>query len=160
MSEPWTEERRGAIGDFLGRVHADIRRGLESTLEELDGVIRGGSPTAPAAVALRAQLAMHCIAVCDLLTHHHEHEDDAFGPLERHMPELSPAIARLRQEHHVVAEAIAELRELISGFEAGERTAAEVRDDVARLTADLEKHFAYEEAQLIPPLNRLGEQVA
>jgi hemerythrin-like domain-containing protein len=94
--------------------------------------------------------------MCDLLSHHHLHEDDAFGHLERDLPQLVPAIRRLRQEHEAVARSLEELRELLARFEAGEVSAARVRDDVVRLTESLEDHFTYEEEQLVPALNAAG----
>jgi hemerythrin-like domain-containing protein len=37
--------------------------------------------------------------------YHHPREDAAFGILERRMPELAPALMRLRQQHRVIARA-------------------------------------------------------
>ncbi|MER6772858.1 hemerythrin domain-containing protein [Streptomyces bacillaris] len=153
MPQSPTEERTQAAGDFLLRVHADLRRELAAVRKEFDDAIAGRPTSPPPGPGLRAQLSFHCLAVCDLLTGHHTHEDGAFAYFEQEMPQLAPAIARLREEHEVVARSLTELRELLARFDGGEIGPEEVRDEVVRLTANLEEHFTYEEEQLIPVLN-------
>ncbi|MER7815535.1 hemerythrin domain-containing protein [Streptomyces sp. NPDC087659] len=153
MPESQTGERAQAAGDFLLRVHADLRRELATIRRDLEDVV-AGRPVKPAPQpGIRAQLAFHCLAVCDLLSGHHTHEDGAFGYFKEQFPQLGPAIDRLTEEHEVVARSLTELRALVASFEAGEAEPEAVLQEVIRLTADLEEHFTYEEEQLIPVLN-------
>jgi hemerythrin-like domain-containing protein len=48
---------------------------------------------------------------CDQV--HHPREDVAFERLAKHRPELAPALARLRQEHRIIAQAGEALRGLL-----------------------------------------------
>ncbi|EWC63340.1 hypothetical protein UO65_1338 [Actinokineospora spheciospongiae] len=149
MTEPQNDERPPSPGDFLCRVHADLRRSLAIIRGQFDDAAADPVPRPE----LRAGLTTGCLQMCDLLTRHHLHEDDDFGRLEAYFPQLAPAIRRLRAEHEDVAGALADLRALLARFEVGEVGADRIRDDVVRLTTALQAHFDYEEAQLVPVLN-------
>lgn len=153
MPEPQNDDRRQAAGDFLCRVHADLRSSIAILRRQLDDTLAGHAPADPPKPDLRAQLALGCLRMCDLLSDHHLHEDADFGHLERHFPNLVPAIRRLREEHVAVAGLLDELRELLRRFSAGEVGAEVIRDEFVRLGSGLEEHFAYEEEQLVPVLN-------
>jgi hemerythrin HHE cation binding domain-containing protein len=156
MTEPQNDDRRRAAGDFLCRVHADLRSSISVLRQQLDDTLAGRPAADPPKPDLRAQLALGCLRMCDLLSDHHLHEDEDFGHLERHFPQLVPAVRRLRDEHEAVARSLDELRELLGRFAAGEVGAEVVRDEFARLSTGLEDHFAYEEEQLVPLLNAVS----
>ncbi|MET7396367.1 hemerythrin domain-containing protein [Dactylosporangium sp. NPDC005572] len=118
---------------------ADIHNGLRADLDRL----RSGE-------ALPARLADHCLAFCAALTAHHTGEDTlAFPYLDDASPDLKPTLDRLRREHSVVADRIRELRALSA---ADPRA---LRDRLDTLAAELDEHFRYEEAMLIPAIEAL-----
>lgn len=117
-------EQVARAGDMLVHIHAELRRAL--------ALARAGAP--------------ECLAFCGALRGHHTHEDDTFPRIEQLYPQLSPVLARLRQEHETVARRIRELQGLI---DAG----TDVSEDLDRLAAEMEAHFAYEEEHLVPVLN-------
>ncbi|MFF4616776.1 nitroreductase/quinone reductase family protein [Nonomuraea jabiensis] len=121
-------ERLEAFGDELARIHDHLRGELAK--------VRRGAP----ADDLRA----HCLAFCDAMTFHHNGEDRvAFPHLEKLFPELKEPLDRLRAEHAVIAELVAELRRA-----PGPAT-------LERIAGEMEAHFSYEEQQLVPVLNSL-----
>lgn len=129
-------ERNHAIGEQLLRHHDDLRRVLADLRAEVDG----GTPT------LHRELLTRCLTFCDSLRLHHIREDGAFTAFETRFPELTPAVDRLRQEHHVVARTLTELQSL------AEDDPNRLRAELERLTTSLEEHFTYEEEQLLPAL--------
>lgn len=89
--------------------------------------------------------------MCQGLHVHHSREDEYMFPaLEHRYPELAPVMARLRDEHAVVARLLGELQELLR---AEDVAPAELLSEVERLTGELETHLDYEEEQLVPLLN-------
>ncbi|MFK4066412.1 nitroreductase/quinone reductase family protein [Streptomyces sp. NPDC029674] len=138
--------RHRAIADHLVRVHGELRRELAAVREEA-AQHPTGTPTRPLR-PLGQQLSRHCLTLCGALHEHHTNEDNAFAQLERQFPELSPAVARLRAEHEVVARTLGELEALLAAPDA----AVDLVAELDKLTSDLEEHFAYEEEQLLPSL--------
>lgn len=130
-------DRHSAAGEQLLRAHSELRRELRR--------IRAGLGPAE----LGRDLLTHCLTFCDNLGTHHSREDGAFTRFETEFPQLVPALERLRQEHRVVAETLAELRDLLSRGDA-----PGVRTELDQLAARLEDHFDYEEEQLLPALYR------
>lgn len=130
-------------GDSLKAVHDGFRRELALIRKEV----------ASSGAGLGAQLRINCLNICAQLHHHHTIEDDAMFPtVDRHHPELSAAMARLRGEHATLARLLEELGALLSeGSDDLDRLGAEVN----RLTAQVEAHLDYEEETLIPVLNAL-----
>ncbi|WP_330186269.1 hemerythrin domain-containing protein [Dactylosporangium sp. AC04546] len=117
---------------------AHIHNGLRADLDRL----RSGE-------ALPARLADHCLAFCSALTAHHTGEDGlAFPYLEDASPDLKPTLDRLRREHSVVADRIRELRLLSTDPHA-------LRERLDTLAGELDAHFRYEEAMLIPAIDAL-----
>jgi deazaflavin-dependent oxidoreductase (nitroreductase family) len=138
--------RNRAIGEYLVRVHDELRGELATVRKEVDEFLGGRT----VAVRLGKQLSTHCLAFCDALRVHHTREDGAFTEFEKQFPELRPALDRLRREHHVVAGTLTELQALLANL--GATDADRVRDELERLASGLEEHFAYEEEQLLPAL--------
>nr|WP_018220003.1 nitroreductase family deazaflavin-dependent oxidoreductase [Salinispora pacifica] len=102
---------------------------------------------------LGAQLRINCLALCGGLGHHHRSEDDQLLPVvARHHPELADAVRRLREEHAAMDALLQQLQQVVG---AADVDRASVRTEVDRLTAAVEAHLDYEEAQLLPVLAAL-----
>lgn len=136
--------RTRALGDQLRLIHADLRADLAELRRGFDGP--------PAGSGGAAQLRRHCLAFCDAIGAHHTGEDTlGFPRLEQQVPELAPVVVRLRAEHVRVAELQHRLREAVES----DTDAEQQRRLVHRLTDELERHFDYEEEQLVASLNAL-----
>jgi deazaflavin-dependent oxidoreductase (nitroreductase family) len=134
-------ERAAGLGAQLRAIHD----GLRSDLADLRAQLADGHQGA----RLSPSLQQHCLTFCGSVAAHHDRESAAFPDLERRFPELGPGLQRIRAEHVVVARIVGELRDLLAG--GTERDA--MRAGIDRLAAELDVHFAYEEAQLVPALN-------
>ncbi|MEW2357973.1 nitroreductase/quinone reductase family protein [Spirillospora sp. NPDC029432] len=142
-----------AIGDELVRIHETLRRDLASLREEAEAYLGGGAATARRP-DLAEQLRARCLGFCDVLGEHHGNEETrGFPLLERHYPELAPVLDRLRREHTAVTGMKNELAALFAGI--GTADPGRVRAELDRVTAGLEAHYAYEEAELVTALNAL-----
>jgi hemerythrin-like domain-containing protein len=128
-------DRIAAWGDELIKLHDGFRRDLAALRESrMDA----------------ADLRTHCLAFCDALHAHHEGEDGALFPhLATEHPELAGVLARLRQEHQVVAALMNEIRRLL------DHDRSRIQAELDRLTAKLEAHLDHEEQQLVPVLNTM-----
>ncbi|GEC02918.1 cation-binding protein [Streptomyces spinoverrucosus] len=154
-------ERTKAIGEFLLRVHGELRQELATLLEEVDAHVAAPGSAGPgraapgrAAPVLGSRLATHCLSFCTALHGHHTNEDGAFTDFERRFPELAPAIAHLRREHTAVARTVTGIESLVRKLTAPAATGdvEKLRIELGSLAADLEAHFAYEEKRLLPAL--------
>nr|WP_192756578.1 nitroreductase/quinone reductase family protein [Actinopolymorpha pittospori] len=150
-------ERNQAIAAELLRVHADLRDELARIRVEADAhqtsppsPPSSQSPSTPSDLGL--QLRQHCLAFCDALHLHHTNEDGAFPSFEKQFPALAPTLDRLRAEHHVVAESLAELRTILTDLAAGTGEADALRKRLEHLAEELEAHFTHEEEQLVRAL--------
>jgi iron-sulfur cluster repair protein YtfE (RIC family) len=143
--------RNRAIGEELLRVHAQLRRDLAAVRHEVGEFLAGRAPAPRPAQPFGEELRAHCLTFCDALATHHTREDGAFSGIEEQFPHLAPALDRLRREHRVVAEALKDLRTLLSELDTTGN--AKIQAELDRLASDLEEHFAYEERQLLPVLN-------
>ncbi|MFD5918872.1 nitroreductase/quinone reductase family protein [Kitasatospora sp. NPDC058201] len=113
----------------------------------------GGGPAADSgnAPALGLQIRQHCLAFCQGLTVHHTGEDQGVFPaLARSHPHLREVLDRLADEHRVVTRLKDELVALVSDIGAAEPE--RFRAELARMSAELEAHLAYEERELLPAL--------
>jgi hemerythrin-like domain-containing protein len=95
--------------------------------------------------APRADLILYCQGFCAALKGHHLSEDKALFPeLSARHPELGPTIAKLVQDHQMIASLLAQLEQALMS--------AASPDELARhldgLSAIMESHFSYEERQL------------
>jgi hypothetical protein len=105
--------------------------------------VQAGADTDPAGGGLLA----HCMAFCTALTAHHEGEDGGlFGELLRVRPDLTGVIAKLTDDHQMIAGILTTVRDLAA--EAA-RATPERRQVIGRelggLAAIMESHFGYEE---------------
>ncbi|MFI7054406.1 hemerythrin domain-containing protein [Streptosporangium canum] len=143
-------ERARAVGDELIAVHARLREQLATVRAQVDAQLN--DPTTALPQLLSTDLKTHCLTFCDALHEHHRGEDRlGFPLLEEHFPELRPALEKLREEHVVVARIYHDLHEALR-----QDNPQRVRADLNRLTAELERHFDYEEEQLVTALNKLS----
>ena len=141
-------ERNQALAAELLKVHADLRHQLARIRVEAGA--HQTSPPSPSDLGL--QLRQHCLAFCDALHLHHTNEDGAFPSFEKQFPALAPTLDRLRAEHHVVAESLAELRTILGDLAAGTGDAEALRKRLEHLAEELEAHFTHEEEQLVRAL--------
>jgi hypothetical protein len=134
-------DRAAGAGAQLRAIHD----GMRSDLAELRARLADGRADAQ----LPPSLLQHCLAFCGSVSAHHDRESAAFPDLERRFPALGPGLRRIRAEHVAVARLVSELRELLDG----EHDRAALRTRVDRVATELEAHFDYEEAQLVPVLD-------
>ncbi|MBS0335667.1 MAG: hemerythrin domain-containing protein [Proteobacteria bacterium] len=88
---------------------------------------------------------------------HHPREDVAFMHLEKHCPDLALVLARLNQEHRVIAHAGETLRDLLQGIVDGAIVSrAEVEVAAATYLVYYGNHIAKEEEDV---LGRAGESL-
>jgi hemerythrin-like domain-containing protein len=131
----------------LTAAHQRLRRALHVTRDALDDALDAGD-----AGRAGADLLLYCHGFCAALSGHHVSEGAALFPeLAARHPGLRPAIAKLVQDHEVIAA-------LLAQFEYA-RTTAATPDELARhldgLSAIMESHFSYEERQLLDALAAL-----
>ena len=100
-------ERMRAVGRQLASIHDDLRAQLAAARTSVDAYLAGTVDADD--VSAKLDLRQHCLAFCDSMHHHHTGEDSlAFPYLAEQLPELRPAIERLRQEHVVVVRIVRE----------------------------------------------------
>ncbi|MEV0400694.1 nitroreductase/quinone reductase family protein [Actinoallomurus sp. NPDC050550] len=142
--------RNRVVGEQLIRHHEDLRAELRDVRARIDDLLAGGpqaaEPDRPADLA--AQLRRHCLTFCYGLQMHHTRENGAFSAFEEEFPHLVPVIERLRAEHQVMEQALTELETLLGDESADDLE--HLRDELDRVVAGLEEHFAAEEASLLP----------
>ena len=128
----------------LAAAHQRLRQALRVTRDAL-----GTGNVASA----RADLLLYCHGFCAALKGHHVSEDTALFPeLSARHPRLGPTIAKLVQDHELIAGLLTELDQAL--------TSSATPDELARhpdgLSAIMESHFNYEERQLLDVLSTLG----
>ena len=119
--------------------------------EVLDDALAGLDPTA-ALVDVTATPLARCRSVCLALDAHHRHEDAVLLPwLVSLRPDLGHVVARLQEDHGLVAVLLDDLVRAVDGQAP--------RDTLVRhlegLAAIMENHFRYEERELGPVLTGL-----
>ncbi|WP_436774964.1 nitroreductase/quinone reductase family protein [Yinghuangia sp. YIM S09857] len=134
-------ERARAAGRQLLAAHADLR--AEIARLRGDAVPGDGVPS--------RSLAGHCLAFCSALGTHHDSEGTAFTAIEAAYPELKPTLDQLRDEHRAVVDALRTIRSLAERIALGDGVPT-LRAELGTLADDLERHFAFEEAELLPAL--------
>jgi hypothetical protein len=102
--------------------------------------------------AARRDLLLYCTGFCTALDGHHDGESAALFPalLDR-FPELAPTIAKLQQDHDMIAG-------LLLGLDRAIRAQAPSASLVMHLDglgAAMESHFGFEERRLLEVLARL-----
>lgn len=132
----WSSELRG--------VHARLRTALEATRNAARGDL-----TAPETMR---ELLLFCHGFCSSLTEHHEGEDaHLFPAIAAAHPELAETLARLQQDHGMIAGLLAELAATSSSEDADR-----IGDRLDGIAAIMESHFRYEERALLHVLDALA----
>jgi len=132
---------------MVGEWHAEHRH-FETLLarlqKELDVFAIGERPN----YALMMDILTYLTEYCDRV--HHPREDVAFERLERCFPELALPLARLRQEHRVIAHAGGILRgQLASILDGALVPRAQVEVAAATYLVYYRRHIAQEEAEIL-----------
>ena len=153
-------------GDHLVAIHDHLRGELAQLRALVEEVERGHLEAGEARHAISTMtlrqndwtLGVYCQTYCRVVTMHHSIEDQAMYPrLRAADPTLGPALDRMVEEHHAVhgrLEALdSALVVLVADPDAG---VAGVAAALEALEVTLLEHLAYEEGQLVEPLNRLG----
>ena len=127
----------------LTAAHQRLRQALRVTRDGL-----GTGKAGPAA----ADFTLYCHGFCAALSGHHASEDAALFPeLSARHPRLKSTIAKLMQDHEMIAALLAQFDQAL--------TSPATPDALARhldgLSAIMESHFAYEERQLLGILSAL-----
>ncbi|MFD4400293.1 hemerythrin domain-containing protein [Kitasatospora sp. NPDC059803] len=140
-------DRVVALSLQLSRAHQELRRQV--------GRIRAGiGQRRPDGDALRT----HCLAFCAALTAHHQGEDEGmFAQLVRERPQLAGTVAKLVEDHEMIAAILTRVRELADRAAESAEPPGEGLEAVGReldgLTAIMESHFAYEERTISEALD-------
>ena len=128
----------------LTAAHQRLRRALYVTRDALDDAGDAGRAG--------ADLLLYCHGFCAALSGHHVSEDAALFPeLSTRHPQLRSTIAKLTQDHEMIAALLTQFSHAL--------TASATADELARhldgLGAIMESHFTYEERQLLDVLSTL-----
>ncbi|MFF3005318.1 hemerythrin domain-containing protein [Kitasatospora sp. NPDC057940] len=140
-------DRLVALSLQLSRAHQELRRQI--------GRIRDGiGQRRPDGDTLRT----HCLAFCAALTAHHQGEDEGmFAQLVREHPQLAGTVAKLVEDHEMIAAILTRVRELADHAAESAGPPGEGLEAVGReldgLTAIMESHFAYEERTISKALD-------
>jgi hemerythrin-like domain-containing protein len=124
--------------------HVYFKRLLERLQKELDAFATGERPNYELMVDILAYLREFCDRV------HHPREDAAFARLVRRIPDMQLPLARLQQEHRVIAHAGETLRERLSAVVDGAMVPrAEVEAVAATYLVYYFNHIAREEHEVL-----------
>jgi hemerythrin-like domain-containing protein len=127
----------------LQAAHQRLHRALRLVRESLEA-----GDTASA----RADLLLYCKGFCAALDGHHVREDVALFPeLTARHPSLRPTIAKLRQDHEMIAMLLGRFDRAITS----PATPSELAMHLDGLSAIMESHFRYEERELLGVLSTL-----
>jgi hemerythrin-like domain-containing protein len=127
----------------LADAHQRLRQALRIARDALDAGDAG---------LAGGDLLLYCHGFCAALSGHHLSEDAALFPVlaARH-PTLRPVIAKLTQDHEMIAALLAQF----AGALSAPATPGEVARHLDGLSAVMESHFNYEERQLLATLSAL-----
>ena len=119
-------DRVAALSVQLSQAHQVLRR----QITEIRAGLGRRQPN-------RDALVTHCLAFCAAMTSHHRGEDDGmFAHLLRERPDLAATVAKLVEDHGLIAAILSQVREL------AEKAAESGSPDLAAI---MESHFGYEE---------------
>ncbi len=127
----------------LSAAHQRLRRALRLAREALDA----GDVASP-----RSDLLLYYHGFCAALSGHHVGEDVALFPeLSARHPELRATIAKLTQDHELIASLLTQFDRAL----ASPIAPADLVPHLDGLSAIMESHFQYEERQLLGVLATL-----
>ena len=133
----WSQELR--------LVHTRLRRAMDVAREAIDLSADPGT--------LAADLLVHCHGLCATLDGHHRSEDAGLFPqIADSRPDLAPVLAKLSQDHSMMAHLIGALEEALrSGADPDT-----LHGHLDGIGAIMESHFRYEERSLLGVLDDLA----
>ncbi|QXQ13041.1 hemerythrin domain-containing protein [Skermania piniformis] len=127
----------------LSAAHERLRRALRLARD---------ATTLKDVASARADLMLYCKGFCTALSGHHVSEDVALFPeLSARYPALRTTIAKLEQDHELIAALLTQFDQAI----AASATPNELSLHLEGLSAIMESHFQYEERELSDTLSRL-----
>ncbi|WP_150243327.1 nitroreductase/quinone reductase family protein [Nocardiopsis quinghaiensis] len=142
------------LADKLVEVHTWLRGQLGHVRTEVEAHLAERASRAdadgPPPLGINLQLRQHCLAFCESLHFHHTSEEFMFPRLGEREPHLEQTLDRLREEHRVVERLRGGLEALIADLARADP--ALLREELERMTTELEAHLDYEEAELFPAL--------
>ncbi|MGX2995786.1 nitroreductase/quinone reductase family protein [Streptomyces sp. JNUCC 64] len=146
-----------SLADKMVEVHVWLRGQLRHVSAEVDeyfakaAAAHEGGGAVPS-VGLGLRIRQHCLAFCQTLEVHHTGEDaHVFPALAARNPHLADVFERLRTEHVTVARLQRELSALLS--EITRADPERFREELARMSSELNAHLDYEEESLLPLLS-------
>jgi hemerythrin-like domain-containing protein len=129
--------------------HAYFGRLLDVLQEEVDTLYAGQEPNYELLLDIVSYLRDYSDRV------HHPREDEAFRRLARRSPDLRATIARLQQEHRVIAQSGDRLRELVEEVAADAVVPrADIEAAAATYIVYYRGHIAAEEKEILPAAAR------
>jgi hemerythrin-like domain-containing protein len=139
-------DRVVALSLQLAQAHQELRRQIEL----LKAGLEQPQPT--------GALLTRCLVFCAALTSHHRGEDGGlFADLLRQRPDQSGTVAKLVEDHEMIASILARVAEIAGQISGSAGSAADsTRLELDGLTAIMESHFAYEERAIGAALVREG----
>jgi hemerythrin-like domain-containing protein len=125
--------------------HTYFRRLLKLLQHEMDAFACGDTPN----FQLMRDIIAYLRDWAD--EYHHPREDEAFRRIARLRPERELAIARLKQEHRVIARAGEQLEKILEEVEAGDIVPrAQVEIAAATFLVYYGNHISQEEEDILP----------
>lgn len=155
-------------GSHLVLIHDHLRSGMRQIRHAVAAVVSGHSTAAAARSVINDSvmrqnfwmLGSFCTGYCRMLTAHHSIEDAYMFPeLQQRQESLAPVVRKLEQEHEVIAEVLTALDEALAALSRHESRLDAVQGYLDLLDEVLASHLAYEEEELVEPLNRLRIRV-
>jgi alkanesulfonate monooxygenase SsuD/methylene tetrahydromethanopterin reductase-like flavin-dependent oxidoreductase (luciferase family) len=152
-------------GDALVAIHDHLRQELAQVQDLVQQVARGHVDVGAARSMISTMtmrqnswtLGTYCESYCRVVTTHHTIEDvNMFPRLRQADPSLGPVVERLEREHHDVAAVLEDVDRALVALVSSAGPPDEVERAVGTLADVLLAHLAYEESQLVGPLNRLS----
>jgi hypothetical protein len=121
----------------LAAAHTRLRGALQTAREAL---------VAGETASVREDLLLHCHGFCSTLGAHHLREDaELFPELAARHPALAPTIAKLAEDHAMIAALLVEF----DGALSTDAPAADLLQHLEGLGAIMESHFRFEERELV-----------
>jgi hypothetical protein len=157
-----------AAQSHLVQIHNHLRAELHQAREAVEAICEGVGDAGIARNLINRMtmrqnywsVGAFCAAYCRILAVHHTIEDQSmFTELQRADSALTPVLARLSDEHEVIAGLLERLDAALValvGPAPSPEDAAAAQAAVSELSDVLTSHLTYEEEELVGPLSRLG----
>lgn len=134
----------------LQAAHGRMRDALQVARASVDAA--SAAPVDHA--AMRRDLLLYCHGFCIALSGHHAGEDrELFPELAARYPRLRPTIAKLAQDHSMIAHLLTQFDHVIQASPPA--SPGELSSHLDGLSAIMESHFRFEERELLEVLATL-----